>query len=60
MAIITHDTSKIVFIAPKSFFIVSAIAFTNASPEFKITFAITDNAIPNPRIKIPNDKPCSK
>ena len=45
----THKMSKIIFIFPKSFFEASEITLTNASPEFRITFAVTESDIPNPR-----------
>ena len=46
----THDTSKAIFTFENSLCITSESAFTNASPEFKITFAITPRVIPKPRI----------
>ena len=49
----THSTSKAIFILPKFLWIVSEIAFTKASPAFKMTFAITDREIPKPRMPIP-------
>ena len=50
----TQSMSKPIFILPKFLFALSDIAFTKASPEFIITLAMTDKAIPNPRIKIPH------
>lgn len=50
---ITHTTSKATFTFPNSLCIASEMAFTNASPEFMITLAITEREIPKPRITIP-------
>ena len=47
----THDTSKTILTVPNSFFVTSARAFTNPSPELRTTFAIMPREIPNP-IKI--------
>lgn len=53
MDIITHVISNAIFTLPNSWAVVSEIAFTNASPAFMITFAITANEIPKPRMVIP-------
>ena len=45
--------SKATLIKPKSLFIVSETAFTKASPEFIITLAITERAIPKPSTIVP-------
>ena len=49
----TQKTSNAIFTFPNSLCAVSATAFTNASPEFIITFAITASAIPKPSITTP-------
>ena len=49
----THITSNTILTLPKFFPNVEETAFTKASPEFIITFSITQSAIPNPRIRIP-------
>lgn len=46
----TQKISRAIFTLPKPLFIVSARAFTNASPEFIMTFAITESEMPKPRI----------
>ena len=53
MEITTHDKSNAILTFPKFLLKVSEIAFTNASPEFKTTFALTESEIPNPRTMIP-------
>lgn len=50
---VTQKISNAILTFPNSLFIVSEIAFTKASPEFIITFAITAREIPKPRIIIP-------
>ena len=49
----TQKISKAIFTLPKFFFAVSATAFTKASPEFIITFAITAREMPKPKIATP-------
>lgn len=49
----THIMSKAIFTFPKFLFVTSEIAFTNASPAFIITLAITERAMPNPSMIIP-------
>lgn len=51
--IITQSTSNIIFMFPNSLLNVSEIVFTNASPEFIITFAITEREMPKARMTIP-------
>ncbi len=43
---ITQITSKAILTLPNSLWIVSDIAFTKASPELRITFAVTEREIP--------------
>ena len=50
----TQDTSKAIFTFENSLCITSESAFTNASPEFKITSAITPSVMPKPRIMMPH------
>ncbi len=50
---ITQKISKAIFIFPNSLWAVSEIAFTKASPEFIMTFAITERDIPKPRMMTP-------
>ena len=50
---ITQVTSNAILIFPKFFPVISVIAFTKASHEFMITFAITDKEIPKPRMAMP-------
>lgn len=52
---ITQSISKPILIFPKFLFVFSETAFTKASPEFMITFAITDKEMPNPKMIIPNN-----
>lgn len=49
----TQLISKPILVLPKLLLILSESAFTNASPEFIITFAITASAIPKPRTITP-------
>ena len=56
----TQQISKPVFTFEKFLPDLSAIAFTNASPEFNITFAATDSAIPNPSIAVPHSTSTSR
>ena len=51
--IMTHKTSNAIFTFPNFFFAASETAFTKASPEFIMTFAMTEREIPKPRIIIP-------
>ena len=50
---ITQKISNTIFTFPNFLWNISEIAFTNASPEFIITFAIIESEIPKPRITIP-------
>ena len=49
---ITQVTSKAILTLPNSLWVVSDIAFTKASPELRITFAVTESDIPNPSMMI--------
>ncbi len=49
----TQIMSKAIFTFPKFLLDTSEIALTNASPEFIITLAITERAMPNPSMIIP-------
>lgn len=51
---ITQHTSKPILMLPKLPWLRSEIAFTNASPEFMITLAMTDRAMPKPRTIVPS------
>ena len=52
-ASITQVTSKAILTLPNSLLVVSEIALTKASPELRITFAVTESDIPNPSMMIP-------
>ena len=52
-ASITQVTSKAILTLPNSLLVVSEIALTKASPELRITFAVTERDIPNPSMMIP-------